>query len=129
MGWAGAGEGLGSPCVTLPTVWKQTELLISPNAALLCMARGCSTDGRDPAGPSVCVSLAWKGALALPNRAGSLEWANTARPRAGSITGSEESKVQVCLDLDLGVSFLELWLLMGSVCSEVLGEQSDNSVP
>lgn len=49
-----------------------------------------------------------KGALAWPNRAGSLEWANTARPRAGGITGSEESKVQVCLDPDLDVSLLQL---------------------
>lgn len=102
-GWAGAGKGLASPCVTLPSVWKQTDCSLLQPCPALHVARGCSTQGRELLVPGFVFPWAGKGALALPNRAGSLEWANTARPRAGGITGSEESKVQACLDRDLGL--------------------------
>lgn len=105
LGWSGKGAGI-TLCHT-PDCLDTNKLLPAPNPALLCTwPEAAALRGGRLLVPVFVFLRPGEGALALPNTAGSLEWANTARPRAGSITGSKESKVQVCLDLDLGVSFL-----------------------
>lgn len=106
VGWSGKGAGI-TLCHT-PDCLETNRLLPSPNPALLCAWPEA------PAQRGGC----WCQALCFPGlgkelwlgqtEPGSLEWANTARPRAGGITGSRESKVQVCLDPDLDVSLLQL---------------------
>lgn len=131
VGWAGAGEGLGSPCVTLPSVWKQTDCSLPQ--ILLC------TWPQAPA-PSVHrgqrlllpeFGFPWPGKELWPCQTEQGAWNGQTWPgMCRGITGSQESKVQLCLDLDLGAfpgvfgsgfgslpcSCASQRLLMGSVC-------------
>lgn len=109
VGWSGKGAGI-TLCHT-PDCLETNRLLPSPNPALLCAwpeAPALSVHRGEAAGARLCVSLAWERSSGLAKQSRELGMGKHGPATCRGITGSEESKVQVCLDPDLDVSLLQL---------------------
>lgn len=127
--WGNRG-GVGSPCVTLPSVWKQTDCSLPKSCSALHMAQGSSTVCTHRGG---CWALAWErsSGFAEVSRELGMGKHSPAVCRGQASQAARKVKfrcVWIWLWVSLPCSCASRRLMMGSVCSEVLWEQTDDSV-